>query len=1119
MKSNLSGGHSPYVSSNRSTPTLNASRMPWLLMPLIFMLMLFSSANASTSSSDWTQLYGEKRLEVVQENADGTFIVDVEIDVQNTGETKVSNIQVVDQLNAIDNFGSAFVGLLGAPSLTVNNNSGQCVVPTINSYYNGTTKAKLFSTLATLFPGDTITTKFRIKLDPHAEGAPDVLQNMAKITGKSSGSGCACDNTGGRSGGPGRPTILDYTKTPEPIESPEIGLQKTFNNTVQLANGNYQTEMFLTVINSGDTDLQNLSLTDALSSASNLGSAYVGLRSPLEYSALNFSTNNPDGSSVAPGLNTLFNGDSVTQVLLQNGLLKPGDSFTIKTLVEFDPNAPNAPGVLQSIARVDGTSIYSTPVFDLSGAANGGPGLASQILLPTVPNKPELTLNKSFGNYQFNSDGTVSFDITLEALNSGTAGLNNLELKDQLNNITNGFGNGFIELVKAPSSNDNLKLNTAFNGTTDEDILLPGNSLSPGQSVSTVYTVRVNPDQLPTPGTLSSTSSSYGYSAIDGSQVFDLSGDVGGGPGEATVYVLEQNDSLGQLTLYKSFQALTYSSDGTFEATIKLDLLNAGPGSVTQVKLIDDLKTNMGVSFVEIVDAPSLIETSNLSAASSLPVANPSYNGSTVLNVIDNGMTLAAGDGFSVAFRAKFNPALAGNPTSLSNTARADGVNANGNTVFDLSGNVGGGPGTASTVATSANNGDPQDDDLECKTHWQTSLTGNGFDAFEDSGDPDKCNPSEGALSSFATGGASSLWLIGFLSLASLVRRKSALVVTLLSVLGVSSVQAGDWYIGGGVGVSKMQPHEGTTGGRVLEDSGTAYRGIVGYNVNRRFAVEGYYADLGKAEVDPGTAAINQGQTGTIGYRAYGVQGLYRVYNTDGYAVAGQSGASVFVKGGVGSASNPTENVSKVIKNKAASLSIGAGAEYLFANGFGVRLDMDAYDKDYAAAYLSGTMRLGGRAQPIMDVPPTITRAPSAQYPVEYDPAPTQYPVVYEPAQPAVSACAAPRAIGRVQFALNSHKLNAEARHALDQVADLLINCPGAEIQVVGNTCAGAWEYNHNLSNHRAFSVARYLVSRGVPADAVALYAMGDKNPIATNDNEAGRAQNRRADLFIRSAH
>ncbi|MGR9116452.1 MAG: OmpA family protein, partial [Gammaproteobacteria bacterium] len=72
-------------------------------------------------------------------------------------------------------------------------------------------------------------------------------------------------------------------------------------------------------------------------------------------------------------------------------------------------------------------------------------------------------------------------------------------------------------------------------------------------------------------------------------------------------------------------------------------------------------------------------------------------------------------------------------------------------------------------------------------------------------------------------------------------------------------------------------------------------------------------------------------------------------------------------------------------------------------------------------------------------------------------------------------------------------------------------------IDISGYTdSTGSFEHNQRLSEARANSVASYLVRSGVSHGRIQARGFGERNPIASNNNEMGRAQNRRVEISIR---
>ena len=103
-----------------------------------------------------------------------------------------------------------------------------------------------------------------------------------------------------------------------------------------------------------------------------------------------------------------------------------------------------------------------------------------------------------------------------------------------------------------------------------------------------------------------------------------------------------------------------------------------------------------------------------------------------------------------------------------------------------------------------------------------------------------------------------------------------------------------------------------------------------------------------------------------------------------------------------------------------------------------------------------------------------------------------------------------------VLFKTGSFELLAGARERLAKVSGIVIAHPGLKLEVEGHTdSVGSDEYNQKLSENRAGAVRDYLVSQGIPADAIVSRGLGKTQPVATNDTAEGRQQNRRVELVL----
>ncbi|MGA2644520.1 MAG: OmpA family protein [Candidatus Sulfotelmatobacter sp.] len=103
-----------------------------------------------------------------------------------------------------------------------------------------------------------------------------------------------------------------------------------------------------------------------------------------------------------------------------------------------------------------------------------------------------------------------------------------------------------------------------------------------------------------------------------------------------------------------------------------------------------------------------------------------------------------------------------------------------------------------------------------------------------------------------------------------------------------------------------------------------------------------------------------------------------------------------------------------------------------------------------------------------------------------------------------------------VLFDTGKFSLKPGAREKLAKVAGILLAYPGLNIEVGGYTDnVGADTMNQTLSENRASSVRDYLVQEGVSTNSVSAKGFGNTLPVASNDNSAGRQQNRRVELLV----
>ncbi len=104
-----------------------------------------------------------------------------------------------------------------------------------------------------------------------------------------------------------------------------------------------------------------------------------------------------------------------------------------------------------------------------------------------------------------------------------------------------------------------------------------------------------------------------------------------------------------------------------------------------------------------------------------------------------------------------------------------------------------------------------------------------------------------------------------------------------------------------------------------------------------------------------------------------------------------------------------------------------------------------------------------------------------------------------------------------VSFDIGSATIKPQMRSVLDPFAASLKDDPKAQLSIIGHTdSTGSEAVNNPLSIERAQSVRDYLAARGVSPARIQIAGRGEREPIADNNTEAGRAKNRRVEIFLR---
>ena len=97
-----------------------------------------------------------------------------------------------------------------------------------------------------------------------------------------------------------------------------------------------------------------------------------------------------------------------------------------------------------------------------------------------------------------------------------------------------------------------------------------------------------------------------------------------------------------------------------------------------------------------------------------------------------------------------------------------------------------------------------------------------------------------------------------------------------------------------------------------------------------------------------------------------------------------------------------------------------------------------------------------------------------------------------------------------------TYELNEEAQKMLSNLCNIITEIPNTKIKIIGHTDnIGEKQYNIILSKNRAAAVGNYLRTAGIETNNITEDGKGYSEPIADNTSEAGRAKNRRVEIFI----
>ncbi len=318
------------------------------------------------------------------------------------------------------------------------------------------------------------------------------------------------------------------------------------------------------------------------------------------------------------------------------------------------------------------------------------------------------------------------------------------------------------------------------------------------------------------------------------------------------------------------------------------------------------------------------------------------------------------------------------------------------------------------------------------------------------------------------------------------------------------------WYLGAQLGVSEFDPILVDTGFSLAEERDQGFRLFTGLIFSPDVLLELSYEELGKAELI-NLVDIEK----NVSYQHFGASGLWFPGKENGYFK--ERDWRWYLMMGLGS----LEDGGSAFTDKERDLQIhfGAGLEYEFVPSWNLRLSTESYDKDARSLWLG------------------VSKVFSNEYkkqpePVEeLEPEPIFIDEDQDDVEDSLDCCLGTRLgvrvnskgcpllemrLKEVNFASGSFSLLPDSKRILDDVADSIYLYEYAILEVGAHSDSiGSNEVNMMLSEKRADSVSKYLISKGVAEKSLVVRGYGEEQPIADNDTLEGREMNRRVEIKV----
>ncbi len=292
----------------------------------------------------------------------------------------------------------------------------------------------------------------------------------------------------------------------------------------------------------------------------------------------------------------------------------------------------------------------------------------------------QIGVAKSVTKATLKANGSYNATYSIVVKNLGTTPLSNVQVTENLS-LTFPAPAAFT-LVAAPTTGGSLRINPAFNGISDINLLASGSTLAVGASQTITFTVNLEPVENFGPylnSAIGTATSPTNTPTIDTSTNGNNPDPNGNGnpsdPGEdtPTPLLLESNPVIG---IAKAVGRPVLQANGSFTVEYTFVVHNYGNVVLNNVQVTDNLTSTF--------QSPATFSVTSISATAPL-IVNPSFNGSSNTNLLSAGSTLPIGSTQTITLALTVTPNSNAGP--FLNTAIATGNSPDGKPTTDTSTN------------------------------------------------------------------------------------------------------------------------------------------------------------------------------------------------------------------------------------------------------------------------------------------------------------------------------------------------------------------------------------------------------------------------------------------------